>query len=458
MDTVTLGEDEAAINAPLARALGAKAGDDILLRVQKPSAIPRDTFIGERDDTVVTLRLKVARMLDAPFASFSLAASQFEPLNIFVPRATLQRRLAQAGMTNAILSSAGILPASSNPQSKGEGPVGLRDRNPQSLLSRAATLEDAGVRFRPNPARGVLAVENTRIFLPPYLAELTTQSAAELKLVARPTLTYLANTMRVGAASTPYSMVTALDDLGLKPGEIALNEWLAADLGAKPGDKLALGYYLPAAGRLTESTTTLTVAKIIPLSDPLCDRALTPDFPGLKEATQLSKWRPPFPLDLKRIRKKDEDYWNKYKTTPKAFVSFSTGRALWRSPFGELTALRVSGATEPALRAAMMRRFDPARAGLRFEAVRARVLGASGGASDFGGLFIGFSLFLLVSAAMLIRILFQLGVQSRAREVGLLGAVGFPARTVRRLLLAEGALIAAVGGCWGCCSAWPTPR
>lgn len=426
----TTDSDAITLNAALARHLGAKVGDEALLRVQKPSAVPRETFIGERDDTLVTLRLRVARIAPPEsIGDFTLGGSQLEPLNAFVPLATLQRRLAQPAGANALL-------------------LGAR-WDTQEDLEHLATLEDAGIKLKPNSAQGYVAVESAQIFIPPYVANLTTASAAELKAQARPTLTYLINTFRHGAGSTPYSMIAALDDLGLKAGEIALDDWLAEDLGAKVGDRIDLGYYLPAAGHLTETTATLTVAKIVPLAGEWADRGLTPDFPGVKEASRLSQWKPPFPLDMKRIRRKDEDFWNKYKATPKAFVSLETGRRLWRNPYGEATAIRVYGVSETALRDAMRRRFEPAAAGLIQRPVRAQALAASQGASDFGGLFIGFSLFLLVSAAMLIRILFQLGVQARAREYGLLGATGLAARRIRNMMLAEGALVAAGGAALG---------
>ena len=66
-----------AINQGLAQEIGAKAGDEILARVQKPSAAARETFLGERDDTVVTLRLRVTHVLPSGgIGDFSLYPSQ----------------------------------------------------------------------------------------------------------------------------------------------------------------------------------------------------------------------------------------------------------------------------------------------------------------------------------------------------------------------------------------------
>ena len=57
---------------------------------------------------------------------------------------------------------------------------------------------------------------------------------------------------------------------------------------------------------------------------------------------------------------------------------------------------------------------------------------------DFGLLFLGFSLFLIAAALVLVGLLVRLGLDRRASEIGLLLATGYRTRTVRRLLLAEG--------------------
>ena len=36
------------------------------------------------------------------------------------------------------------------------------------------------------------------------------------------------------------------------------------------------------------------------------DRGLTPKFPGIHEAGDMSEWNAPFPIDLNQIRPKDE--------------------------------------------------------------------------------------------------------------------------------------------------------
>src|SRR5690606_28979447 len=77
--------------------------------------------------------------------------------------------------------------------------------------------------------------------------------------------------------------------------------------------------------------------------------------------------------------------------------------------------------------------------------VRAEALERAEGSTDFGQLFLGFGSFLLGAALLLVALLFGLLAARRGAEVGLLLAIGWPVSKVRRLLLAEGAVVAAAG-------------
>ena len=51
-----------------------------------------------------------------------------------------------------------------------------------------------------------------------------------------------------------------------------------------------------------------------------------PEYPGISDAPTMSDWDPPFPMDLGRIRKADEEYWDRYRATPKAFLPLRSVR------------------------------------------------------------------------------------------------------------------------------------
>src|SRR5205814_5817426 len=93
------------------------------------------------------------------------------------------------------------------------------------------------------------------------------------------------------------------------------------------------------------------------------------------------------------------------------------------------------------LRAAL----DPLATGFSVVDVRANGLAASRGSTDFGEYFTYFSFFLVISALLLAALFFRLGVEQRAREVGLLRAVGYTTGRIRRLFAAEGLVVTAVG-------------
>jgi ABC-type lipoprotein release transport system permease subunit len=243
------------------------------------------------------------------------------------------------------------------------------------------------------------------------------------------------------------------EQAALDGDEMLLNEWAARDLGAKPGDSVKLTYYVVGSqGTLHTESHTFTLRGVVKLDGLAADRHLAPEMKGLSDSRRMGEWDPPFPVDLAKIRPIDEDYWDRYRTAPKAFVPLDTARKLWTSRFGQLTSLRIlpKGGqsleqTAAAFQQALLAELDPGGYGLSFQAVKAEGLRASSGATDFSGLFIGFSLFLIVSAAMLVALLFRLGIERRARQVGLLLATGQPVALVRRLLLEEGAIIALCG-------------
>ncbi len=261
-------------------------------------------------------------------------------------------------------------------------------------------------------------------------------------------LTYFVNEIRLGDKATPYSMVAALDSVHLGNDEIILNQWLADDLGAKVGDSVDISYFVIGPQRkLQEDRSRLKVARIVPLDDPLCDPKLMPAFPGLADVNNCRDWKPGIPVDLDKIRPKDEQYWNEHRGTPKAFLSLEAGQQRWRNQYGSLTAVRYpwrEGLAQQIERR-LMSAIDPATVGLFFQPIRARGIQASRQGTDFGGLFLGLSMFLIAAAVILIGLLFVFGIESRSQQVGMLMAVGWPAKRVRRLLLAEGGLIALFG-------------
>jgi ABC-type antimicrobial peptide transport system permease subunit len=441
----------------------------VLLRFQTDTLVPSESVLGRKNDNVRTLRLTVIAVLENRGAGrFGLSPSQQLPYNAFVSLRALQRAIEQPGRVNAMFVSESVSDSEAPRPPSGDGTTSLA-----GILDEKLQLADLNLELRKLAEQQQLSLQTDRVVLDQNTAEGAARAARQQGFEVVPILTYLANSIEIerptGSRSLPYSTVTALDlsepsvarALRLVSGEpatlagdeILLNEWAARDLGAKPGDFLKLTYYVVGQqGTLDTASHTFTLRGVVKLDRLATDRNLAPEMKGLSDSRSMGEWDPPFPVDLGKIRPIDEDYWDRYRTAPKAFVALETAKKLWTSRFGQLTSLRIvpkqgqsleqaAVAFEQALRAEL----DPADYGLSFQPVKAAGLEASSGATDFSGLFIGFSLFLIVSAAMLVALLFRLGIERRAKEVGLLLATGQPVGLVRRLLLEEGAIIATFG-------------
>ena len=432
------GSEGVTINERLAAQLGVRIGDPVLFRVQKPSQLSRDAPVAPQEDFSVAIRLEVRGILsDSSIGRFSLVANQIPPFNAFVPLALLQNKTQATNKANLLLVAGAKATV----------------ENASRALNSKWQLADAELDLRVLTATGELELRTPRVFLDPPVVKAAQLSAPTSRLIQ----TYFVNELRVGTNSAPYSMVTAagapIAPDNLRENEVIINQWLADDLKSKPGDKLQMTYYAVGLGRqLEERTNTFTVHSIVPLTGAAADRNLMPAFPGMSTAENCRDWDTGFPIKLDRIRPVDEKYWDDHQGTPKAFVSVSAGRKLWANRFGDSTAVRWptnAFTTLPMIERKLLENLDPNSVGLTFVPLRSQALAAVNQAQDFGGLFIGFSFFLVVAALLLMSLLFQFAVEKRATESGTLLALGFTPRQVRRLLLSEGAALALLGGLIG---------
>ncbi|MET0553822.1 MAG: ABC transporter permease [Vicinamibacteria bacterium] len=442
-----LGDRQAALSTALADELAAADGETLLLRLELPSDVPAASLFGRKDDRARTLRVTRGPVLAADaMGEFSLDASQQAVRAVFVPLRALQRTLAQPGRVNTVLLGAGT-------------------GAPDEAVRAELTLDQLGVRVRPVTAQAALSVESTSGFVSSEVERAATEAAAATGLSAAPVLTYLANELRVGDRAVPYSLLAGLAPEPLRalagtaaaPERLVLGDWAARELGARVGDPVKLTYFVwLEEGRLETRDATMTVEAIVPLAGAADDRDLSPEYPGITDSAHLADWDPPFPVDLARVRPQDERYWEEHRTTPKAFLPLAAAQALWKHRLGAATSVRVTAGggaplaeARPAFERALRDRLDPAAAGVAVVPVRAQALAAAQGAGDFGEYFLAFSAFLLVAALLLAGLFFRLGVEQRAREVGLLRALGWTAAGVRRLLMAEGLALAAAGAVLG---------
>lgn len=436
-----IDDDRAVVSEAFASRLGLEKGDEFLLRVEKKELLPRDAPLSSDKDTSAALRLTVdAIASDDQFGRFGLQANQVASLNVFVSLSQLSRSIDMPGRANTILAARGDART-----------LGLAEVN--DTLRGSWKMADAGLRLRTLRDVGAIELVSDRVFVDPPVADAAMRAGKRGKGI----LTYFVNKFRSGQRTTPYSFVSAAGEpvvpSDMANDEIIVNTWLAEDLGVGRGDTVELTFYVLGPMRtLKEESASFRVRSSVSIDGAAADRDLMPSFPGFSsEIENCADWDPGIPIDTKRIRDKDEAYWDKYRGIPKAFVTLDAAQKMWGNRFGALTAVRypVTEATPAALSDRLLKKLEPSSLGFVFSPVRQQGIEASTKGVDFAQLFMGLSFFIVVAAMLLTGLLFVFGVESRAEETEILLALGYPSSYVRRLMLVQGGLLALVGGVLG---------
>jgi ABC-type lipoprotein release transport system permease subunit len=506
-------EGEVVLNRTLAGALEVSAGDSVDLYLQRASNVPNETLMGQRKAENVTQKItaKVRAVVgDQGMARFSLQPTPEPVRNAFVPIRFLQKKLDLPGRVNALF----VANAKPSLQSDLHGHLtledwGLRYRSPKDRAEaffRLLAANSSEPALKISRWRGRLpeqlakeveaeieqkkvagltknhlvtyyeknrayhALESQRMLLEPYIVravenlapEQPEESTLPRRWDLKPILVYLADTLTDGKYQVPYAIVASDDRFVIKDGkkqyllaasEILLTAWPGSPLKVKPSSVVTLKYFSPDdKNQLTPKEEKFKVESIVKLEGKLDDPDLTPEFPGVTDKLKMDNWEnPPFPFDPKRIKKPDEDYWTRYRTTPKAYINLKKAQKMWGSRFGDLTSIQVRpGREQPeTLPKALLEELKPEQGGFVFQSVREQALRASSGTTPFGVLFLAFSVFLIASALLLVGLLVRLNLDRRAGEMGLLCATGWEQARVRWLLLGEGALLAVSGGLVG---------
>lgn len=477
-----LPAEGALVNASVARDLGLQAGDEIALSVNRPQAIGLDSLFARRKlaDVMGMLQLPLAAVLpDNGPGDFRLDGQSARPRNIFIPREALARTLDMAGQANVLVA----------PVQSGDAAALT------AALASRLTLADHGLNLRQKPSS--LSLTSAGFTLTQGQATTAKLAATQLGASVMETSAYLATTIRTPAGrETAYAIVAGISEpqaLGLDPkldrrtpAWIALNSWAAEDLQAQPGAVLTLEYLVPSpGGSFPQKSLQARLVAVVPVEGMAADAHLMPEYEGLTDAVTLGSWKPPFPVDMGRITERDDEYWERYKTTPKAFVSMAVAQKMWGEAFG-LTSLEITppqGADSSHIREASVsdghwtivggRLGDASRTGvgggqapaqfaaqyeanlrehlqsgqpvIAFRDMARQAREASSGTTDFSQLFLALSMFIIAAGAGLAAMLVRLGVERRRKQIGLMLAIGLTAAKVRRLLLSEGMMLS-LGG------------
>ncbi len=430
------------LNTSLAKRLGITDSGQVLLRIAKPSVVSRDIPLTPDSDLTVTLGTNVVDIANKDqFGNFSLLSNHLAPLNVFVPLKQLQQKLGLEGQINTVLI------ANNSSQSITIEKINL-------ALKQAVTLKDMGLELRSIDDE-YIELQSKNIFIEDGIAEIALASGSGSQGI----LTYFVNEFRLNERSTPYSFVSAIQRSGsnliaddMSDDEIVINRWLADDLNAKRGDPIELKYFVVGSGRkLIEKTSSFTVKDILGMNTPGLNASLSPEFPGLADKQNCRDWDPGIPIDLDKIRDEDEEYWQEHRAAPKALITLAAGKKIWPNRFGTITAIRypARGNSLKDIEDKLLSNIEPALAGLYFQPVKQLAETAYQQSTDFGQLFLGLSFFLIISAAILLSLVFTFGVERRSTQIGFLLATGFTHKQIKRLFFLEAGVLSVLGAIAG---------
>lgn len=435
----SLENNEVCVSENLAERMSLKEGDSFLLRLRKASIIPANAPFVSDEDQSIALRLNVRAISNNNnLGRFSLKSNQVAPFNVFLSREFLASELELKEVANLILVA-----------SKDNKTVSIESI--KNSLSKHWKIEDASLQLNKIDDKSQLELTSERVFIDSQITDVLKEKSVKSDNL----LSYFVNGFSLNGNETPYSFVTSTsnkDHQALEENEIIINSWLAEDLNAKTGEEIELKYYkIGALRQLVEESKTFIIKEILPIDNQYWDQSMMPSFPGLTDAGSCSEWEAGVPVDFSKIRPKDEDYWKKYKGTPKAFIAQNTALQLWSNKYGNYTALRFDSnkIQETELREEIQEYVRPDLLGLSFQSVRTEGNRAASNMVDFGGLFLSLSFFIIAAAIILTVLIYSLNLDNRNKETGILLGLGFNQKQILGIRFNESLITVLAGGILG---------
>jgi putative ABC transport system permease protein len=432
-DSLIINSGEIAVNKRLADYLGLKPGDELIIRFKTISDIPADAPFAPGGDAGKSVVLRVGTIIE-PYmtGNFSLLISQVTPMNIFMNLSDIEPERDSGFKINRL-----IIKKSNNNSLKLISSVIKQNLKPQ----------DIGLKVRELNKTGETEIISDRVFID----ESVLKEIEGILPVSAPVITYLGNRFDAGTRSTPYSFISALPS-SLYPGiasgnEMIINRWMANDLSAKEGDTIKIHWYSPdSLNKLIEKSSDFKVKRIVDMNGIWSDSLLMPDFPGIAGKESCADWDAGVPIKMHQIRPKDEDYWNKYRGTPKAFINYDTGRKLWGNNFGPATAVRFpAGITKKDIEDKLDGSVDPLKAGFVMNDLSDESVKAADESVDFSTLFLSLGFFLILASLVLLSFAVTLYFDSKRSHISILYAMGFKNSHIARLLFIETGIIGLAG-------------
>ena len=417
---VLLNDSVVYINAYLANYLQLKAGNEILLKIEKPDILPPESALLSSGEKFVLVRLKIGEVLpDAGIGSFSDQISQIPPFNIFVPHHLLRTYLKIPALINMIAVS---------------DAENLSKQTLDTILKSNLKLSYLNYRFRHVPNSGYTDLITPEVFIPDIISDYVLTDSLSFRV-----LTYFAGFAKNNKQSSSYFFISGIENQPIKPNEVIVNSHLSNSLQSNISDSILFGYFKASAfNQLIVDSVRLKICTITNISGIFSDSLLTPHFEGVTNSKSCSNWVTDLPIDFSRIKDSDEAYWNSYKSTPKAFVNYNTAKALWGGPFGNATLIRSSNKNfEHLIGSYLKDKMNPGVFGFSVVPVKANFNKAATNSLDFGQLFLSLNFLLIIASLLVTVILYKYHLDKRLTEFAVLKVIGFRAKPMLWLYFSE---------------------
>ena len=437
LDSIKIGRDEAIVNEKAAKEMGLNPGDELIVRFNEPEEIPSDAPFAPSRGEARSLVLRVGKILPPDSGGrFSLSISQITQSSVFISLSGLYSDDSAKYLINRILVSRS---------------AGITENDLHELLKRSLLPGDIGLKAVTIPGTGAYELRSDRIFIDSALVREINAAIP----TAAPVITYLGNSFTSHGRSTPYSFIAALPRTlypDIPAGKnMIINRWMADDLGIRDGDSLVMTWYSPdSLNRLVENSGVFTITRIVEMDGVWADSLLMPDFPGISGSETCSEWDAGVPIKMKQIRPADEDYWKRYRGTPKAFISYEEGLKIWGSNYGPATAIRFpAGISGTSLLSGLREHIDPMAAGLAVSNLYDNSMKAADESVDFSSLFLSLGFFMILAAFVLLSFAVTSYLDARQKDMRTYFALGFRRRSIMRIMSGEISIILVAGSLTG---------
>ena len=404
VDDLEIPAGSAKVNPALFDELQLNIGDDIVLRLPATGLVPSGSLF-VTDNYTTSLRLSLNGKVEvAESGNLNLKNEQTIPLNLFVNYTELTTALEIENKVNLILSPKHISTEDFNTIWE------------YQFSGMAMQITKHGAE-----------ITSDRIFIQAAAAEAICRNNPR----AGRLFSYLVNSIETKNNAIPYSFATAVEGC-LENDEIILSDYAANRLPAKIGDTLMLTYYT-SQDLKTLSTDTLKccVKEIVPLALLHADSTLSANFPGLSNVESCTDWSSDLPINMKLITQEDEDYWERYRNTPKAIVAYRAVADGWGNAYGNATAIRFD-TTEVNMTGLTSEMF-----GIQLIYPKEMGMYAAKNGVDFSSLFLALGFFIILSAMLLMLVPLSEMLEQRKNETLLLSAIGYPSKRIIRLYWKE---------------------